>query len=512
MPKKVKKNIVSMTCPHCNKTIKLDEALTHPIEEELKKKFESDLKSNEKKYDLKTKKVEKELQKKNEKIKKLEKSVSEQIQEALNSKSNELKKEAEEKAQKSLNIKLKGLEAEVKEKRELLDEAEKKELEFIKDKRKFEEDKKRLELDVQRKIEEEKGKLFEDAVKKVTEEHELKDKDKQKEMDDLKKKIEELKQKSEQGSQKLQGEILELELENVLSDTFTEDQIEPISSGTQGADILQKVCKNGKVCGSILIESKRTKNWSNGWISKLKEDQRELKAEIAVLATTTLPNGIENFELRKGVIVIHYRMIIPITSILRNQLIEIAKTKNLNSAMDEKIGSLYTYLTGTEFKQRVESIVEAFVNMADDLQKEKRAMIKIWSKREKQMGQALKGIGNMYGGMQGILGSSMPEIRQLEMSDIIEDDNEEDEEKIEALNSKKAKKHYINKEIEEMEKGKDFSNSEKTDNLGDSNSDDGIDMFTGNCVVCGKEFQSVSKSKKYCSYDCRNEAARKRRK
>jgi hypothetical protein len=404
-----KKTSLKINCPHCKKIITLDEALTNQLENEIKTEL--------------NKKYESEISSKNKEIESLKESVDKQIEKALKEEKKKIEKDAEKHAKESISITLKDLENQISEKTKKLDEAEKNELEFRKQKRDLEEAQKKFELDMTRKLDEERKKIYDETSKKIIEEHLLKDKEKDKKLDDLKKEITEWKRKAEQGSQRDQGEILELELENNLKDRFNTDEINPISSGVSGADILQKVCsKSGKVCGTILIESKNTKNWSNNWIPKLKKDQREIKADIAIIITTALPQSVNNFDFQDGIVIVNFSNSLPVITLLRNQLFEISRINNFNIGKTEKMDILYKYVTGREFKQRVESLVEAFGGMFNELQKEKRAMNKIWSKRTIQIEQAMLGISGMYGGMQGILGSAMPEVKSLELFNESDDD------------------------------------------------------------------------------------------
>jgi hypothetical protein len=408
-----RKTITKITCPYCNKNITLDEALTGPIEEKMRKEFE-------KEYDLEIKRAKTELTKKDKELEKIRKSVDEKIGEAIKSEKEKIEKEARKKASELIQKELKDLKEQIQEKDKRIKEAEEEELKLRKERRALEEEKEKFKIESERKLDEERKKISEEATKKAAEEHELKDKEKVKQIEDLKKQISELKRKAEQGSQKLQGEVLELTLEEALKQNFSNDEIEPISSGVRGADILQKVCSNsGKNCGTILFESKNATKWSNGWISKLKKDQREIKADMGVIVSTVLPENVENFSFCEGILIVHYKSVIPVTILLRNQLSEISRAKAFNIGRNEKLEVLYKYLTGTEFKQKVETVVEAFAKMMEDLQKEKRAMTKIWSKREKQIEQAFYGIAGMYGGMQGILGSSLPEIKSLDMPELL---------------------------------------------------------------------------------------------
>lgn len=358
------------------------------------------------------------------------KTAEQQIEEALKSQKEKIESDAKKKAESLIKKDITDLKEQVKEKDELLEKAEREELKLRKERRKLEEDKNNFELEMQRKLDEERKEIFEKAEKKVEEEHELKDLERNKQIEDMKKQINELKRKAEQGSQKIQGEVLELELEQRLRENFVYDEIEPISSGIQGADILQKVLsKTGKLCGSVLLESKNAKKWSDSWVSKLKKDQRRIKADIGVIVTTVLPEGVNDFVCSEGIIIVHYHNVIPVIVLLRNQLFEITRTKTFNIDKNEKMQVMYQYLIGTEFRQKVEMVVEAFADMMKDLQKEQRAMARTWSKREKQIQQAFYGIAGMYGGMQGILGSSLPEIKSLELPELLPEKKEEKIEK-----------------------------------------------------------------------------------
>jgi hypothetical protein len=331
-----------------------------------------------------------------------------------------------QKATKLFESQLKDMQNQIQEKDTLLRTTQEAELNLRAAQRQLEEDKRSLQLQVQRTIDEEKGKIILEATKNSDEAHRLKDLEKDKKMDDMKRTIEELQRQAAQGSMKTQGEVLELELERILRETFLNDKIEPIASGANGADVLHTVCsKTGRICGTILLESKNAKNWNNSWIQKLKDDQRDKKADIAVLVTMVLPDGIISFDSRDGVIVTHFSTIIPVIILLRIQLSEVARTRNNNLNTNEKKEMLYNYFTGIEFRQRLESIVEAYANMMTDLDKEKKAMIKSWAKREKQIQRAVTGLSDMFGGLQGIIGPSLPDLKVLSLPEEIDEKTEE---------------------------------------------------------------------------------------
>lgn len=215
-----------------------------------------------------------------------------------------------------------------------------------------------------------------------------------------------------------QGEVLELDLESLLKSQFPVDEIEPVPKGIKGADIVQRVHdRGGRFCGTIIWESKHTKAWNDGWLSKLKDDQREVKAEIAVLVTETMPKGIERFSQVGGVWVTSYVLSIALASVLRTSLIDLAQLKSSLVGKSEKMEVLYNYLSGSEFRQRIEAIVESFQSMKEDLEQEKRATVKMWAKREKQIERVVTNTAGMYGDMEGIIGTSLPHIRSLELTE-----------------------------------------------------------------------------------------------
>jgi hypothetical protein len=239
----------------------------------------------------------------------------------------------------------------------------------------------------------------------------------------MRKQIDELKKKSELGSQQAQGEVLELDLENILKSCFSHDNIEPVPKGIKGADVLHRVhSHSGHFCGTIVWETKRTKAWSDKWIAKLKEDQRRVKGEIAIILTTTLPKDVRSFAHINGVWVTDYSSMVGLATAIRMGLIEIANTKQAAVGKKGKMEVVYNYLSGSDFKQKVEAIADAFKDMKDDLEKEKKAFTKHWAKREKQLELVITNTAGMYGDIHGIIGTSLPEIKLLEIES--EDDND----------------------------------------------------------------------------------------
>jgi len=396
-------------CPHCHKEIPFTKALSHQIKEELREEVEAEVKK---------KKLE--LAQKEEALLTKEKRIAEEVSQKVDLEKNRLEGDWKQKAKEAVAFELEDLRTRLKEKGQKLEESQKVELELRKQRRELEEKQKSLQLEVSRKLDEERDKIREETVKIFTEEHRLKDLEKEKQMKDMLKQIEEWKRKAEQGSQQMQGEVLELELEEILKINFPLDRVEPVAKGRRGADILQRVHnQQGHYCGTIIWESKRAKLWNDGWIDKLKEDQREAKAEIAVLVTTVLPKEVNNFVFMDGVWVTHYSLATYLTYALRMNLIQLASTKIFAVGKYRKMEVLYSYLSGPEFGQRVEAIVSALASMKNDLDQEKRVMNRVWAKREKQIERVIYNASGMYGDLQGIIGASMPEIEGLGLKGLI---------------------------------------------------------------------------------------------
>ncbi|MFQ5353860.1 MAG: DUF2130 domain-containing protein [Thermodesulfobacteriota bacterium] len=420
----------TIKCPQCDSTIPLTEALSREINDGLRKEYEA--RAREKEAEFKRK--EEELKKKSDDMERL-------VAGKIAAERARLELEAKKRAQEEAALKISALEEETRENKRLLAEANSKELAHIKEKRAFEEEKRNFELKVARSIEEERRTIREKAEKDFLEEHRLKDLEKEKKMQDMQKIIEDLKRKSEQGSMQTQGEVMELDLEAALKARFPADKIVPVPKGIRGADIIQKVHGNtGQYCGSIIWELKRTKAWSKDWLTKLKDDQREVKAEIAVIATEALPREISSFGFTEGVWVTGYHLAPNLAVALRSSLVQLARIRQSAVGREEKMEAIYRYLSGPEFRHKVEAILESFGTMKDELEKEKAAVRRLWAKREKQIERVMVNTVKMYGDLEGIIGASLPPIKRLELEDGGEEfDGSGDVEAIEEEDNGKAR-------------------------------------------------------------------------
>lgn len=409
-------NDQKIICPNCKTEISVDEVLTHQIGDELKKKFEADQKIKEEEIDQKKKALEEQEKRINDARNNVQLLINQGVSKALEIEKNKLKDSIKEEVKKESADEIKMLSEKLEDKDKKLEESRKMELDLRKEKNLLEEDKKNFELEKQRQLDDERGKIAEDAAKKASEEQQYKLAELSKQLNDAMKVNDELKRKLQQGSQQTQGEVQELELEGLLRTEFTRDEIIPVGKGENGADITQKVFDNfGHHCGTIVWESKHTKAWTDSWIPKLKDDQRNSKAEIAVIVTTVLPKDMKNFGQKDGIWITDFASFLGLALALRTNLLQLTSLKLANVGKNEKMEVLFNYLTGTGFNQRVEAIVEAFRGLRTDLQKEKDSYTKIWAKRESQINRVIENTIGMYGDLEDLTGQALPKIESLEL-------------------------------------------------------------------------------------------------
>ena len=233
----------------------------------------------------------------------------------------------------------------------------------------------------------------------------------------MQRQIEELRRKADQGSQQLQGEALEIELESLLRSRFPRDLIEPVAKGEFGGDVVHGVLGRRRPAPAAPSSGSRSgrRNWNDGWLAKLRDDQRAAKAEIALIVSTALPKGVETFDLVDNVWVTEPRFAIPLAIALRQSLIDVAASRQAQEGQQTKMEMVYAYLTGPRFRHRIEAIVEKFTDMQADLDRERKTMMRLWAKREEQLRGVLDSTAGLYGDLQGIAGRAMQEIESLDV-------------------------------------------------------------------------------------------------
>jgi hypothetical protein len=311
---------------------------------------------------------------------------------------------------------LEQVQRQLSEQRQKTEQAQQAELALRREKTQLEQRSRELDLEVARRLDEQRQQIEQALRQSIAQEQDLKLKEKEKQIVDLRKALDDAKRRSELGSQELQGEVLELDIQARLERLFPHDAIEPVAKGIRGADIVQTVRNTlNQPCGAIVWESKNTKNWSQGWIDKLKADQRAIGVGIAVLVSVALPEDIESFGQIDGVWVAAPRAWPALAGVLREQLIQVAFAHAASEGKQEKMDLLYRYLAGDQFRHKVQGIVEAFTALQEQLNRERRAMERQWKEREKQIERVITNTVGMYGEMSGILGGTLPSIPALEL-------------------------------------------------------------------------------------------------
>jgi len=420
----------TVVCPQCKTEIKLTESLAAPLLESVRRDYEQRLTQK----DADMAKREKALHEREAVLQKQKESMDEQVAQKMQQEQARIAAEEAKKAKlavgNELNQKVKeinDLQDILKQRDIKLADAQKAQADLIRKQRELDDAKRELELTVEKRVETGLAAAREKAKKEAEDEMKLKVMEAEQTIASMQRQIEDLKRRAEQGSQQLQGEVQELELEALLGTRFPRDTIQPVPKGEFGGDILHRVIGPlGQQCGTILWESKRTKNWSDGWLPKLREDQRAAKAEIAVIVSQVLPKDVETFGLVDQVWVAHPKLALPVAIALRQTLIEIAGARQASEGQQTKMEMVYQYLTGPRFRHRIQAIVEAFSSMREDLDRERKAITKQWSKREEQIDRVMQATVGMYGDLQGIAGKTLQEIEGLEFQGLLDFTTDED--------------------------------------------------------------------------------------
>lgn len=402
-----------ITCPNCKTEIRLTESLAAPLVESTRREFEKKLAEKET-----------EVSRREAVLAKAREAMDSEVAAKVKVERDRIAAEEAKKARQVVgdeverkNMELIELQEVLKSREAKLAEAQNAQAELIRKQRELDDAKRELELTVERKVQESLSLVREKAKMESEEEQRLKVAEKEEIIAGMQRTIEDLKRKAEQGSQQIQGEVLEVELEALLRAKFPIDAIEPVPKGEFGGDVLQRVIgPMGQQCGVILWESKRTKNWSDGWLAKLRDDQRAAKADVALIVSQALPKDVGAFDRIDGVWVTEPRCAIPIAIALRLSLIDLATARIAGEGQQTKMELVYQYLTGPRFRHRIEAIVEKFSDMQEDLDRERRATVRLWAKREEQIRGVIEATAGMYGDLQGIAGRTLEEIEGLTLA------------------------------------------------------------------------------------------------
>lgn len=404
-------NNSTIKCPNCQHEFPIGNALAQEIENDIKGRYLK--KYNEDRQRMEAEKAQ--LAKDAEQLKLQAENQEAVIADKLRLAKQQLEQEAIKKAANEMQMQLDSLNKELTDKAQKLKESQGKELELMRKQKEIQEREENLKLELEKQMLEKQKEIEERAKKMEGERFELKIKELEKKLEDQKELAETMRRKAEQGSMQLQGEVQELALEELLKSSFPFDEIEEVGKGVKGADCIQHVRNSSaQFCGKIIYESKRTKAFTNEWIDKLKSDMRATQANLAVIVTEVLPKDMEHFGMKDGVWVCRFSDIKAVAFLLRDSLIKINTALVSQENKGDKMQLLYNYLTGNEFKQQIEAIVEGFVALKDGITREKIQMEKIWKEREKQLEKVLLNTTHFYGSVKGIAGNAVGDIKLLE--------------------------------------------------------------------------------------------------
>jgi hypothetical protein len=409
-------------CPNCGEEIDVNEILYNQVNDQLEKKFKSDLSKEKDKFHEQSSKLKKERKQLEQEKAKQQESIDKQVAELVKSSESEIKKKIIAEAEAEQADAMNSLREELNEKSSKIKDLNKTTVELEKIKREKDEleetIKAKAEIDLNKKLNEARDKITKD----ISDKNELRVKELEEKLKDQKLLTAEMKRKQEQGSMQTQGEVQELAIEEWLTEKFPLDSIDEIKKGERGADCLQIIHTHSRQnCGCIYYESKRTKNFQPSWVEKFKSDIRDKNADIGVLVTDSMPSDMDRMGLRDGIWICTFDEFKGLCTVLRESIIQISTALVTSENKGDKMGMLYDFLTSNEFRLQVEAIVEGFTQMKTDLDSEKRSLNGIWKKREKQIDKVLLNTTHMYSSIKGIAGNAVQSVSLLEL----DQDNEE---------------------------------------------------------------------------------------
>jgi hypothetical protein len=409
----------TLTCPTCRTEIKLTESLAAPLIEDTRKRYEDRLARKEAEVAGR----EAAVRDQQAQVAAARDTIDAQVAAKVDEERSRIAVAEAQKAKRLVAIDLDHKAKEIADLNDVLRqrdaklaEAQQAQADLIRKQRELDDAKREMDLTIQKQVQAELGAVRDQAKHEAEAALTLRVREKEEQIASMQRQIEDLRRKAEQGSQQLQGEVQELALEALLRQKFPRDAFEPVPKGEFGGDLIQHVVgPTGQVCGSMLWEAKRTKNWSDGWLAKVRDDQRAAKADVALIVSHALPKGLQTFDQIDGVWVTEPRCAVAVAIALRESLIALAAARLAGEGQHTKMELVYQYLTGPRFRHRIEAVVERFSDMQADLDRERKTMMRLWAKREEQIRGVVESTAGLYGDLQGIAGRTLLEIEGLEL-------------------------------------------------------------------------------------------------
>lgn len=407
----------TITCPKCMSSFALTESLAAP----LLAQRDADYKRALALRDEQIRGAEADITKREDEVRNKAAVVERTISERVMAEREEVLKRQRALARQEFSVLLKQNESTLQDLSRVIDSkdqqlrtAQDTEAQYKRQMRSLDAEKQRMALTIEEKVAQEVEEVRRQASKDATIAAQLRLREKDLRIDAMAKQIDILKQQAEQGPQHIQGAAQEAELVSLLREHFPQDEIYKVPMGQAGGDVVHFVRNaKGLACGTILWESKRTKTWSENWLTKLKDDQRVAKADIAIIVSQALPKNVEYFEQRGEVWVAGFECVIPVAGSLRYLLIQTVATRRLSEGVKDKANLVYGYVTSSTFKQRVHALIDSYKAMESDLMAEQRAIKRQWAKRRQQLDRMSDSTVGMWGDLEAIAGKGIPELEGI---------------------------------------------------------------------------------------------------
>jgi len=414
----------STQCPNCGVDIDVNELLYQKLEEQARQKYQHQLSTEQAKLQQQQNAMSEQQNAIDQREKELQDTVSKQVALSLADEKISLKQQLEQEQQAHIN----AMQEELAEKSAKVVALNKAQTEIERLKREKGSLRSEIELDVEKKFSQQLASESDKLKQQYNTQAQFKVAEKEQVINQLKQQLNDAQRQAEQGSMQIQGEVQELAIEDWLRQNFPLDTVDEIKKGAIGADTLQLINTPGQQnCGSIYYESKRTKSFQPSWIAKFKTDIQSKSADIGVLVTQAMPEGMESLGQIDGIWICTFDEFKNLSQVLRESLIQINQALVVQENKGDKMGMLYDFLTGTEFRMQIEAIVEGFTQLKTDLESEKRSMQGIWKKREKQIERVLLNTNYMYNSVKGIAGNAVQSVALLELDDPEQDSNQKNE-------------------------------------------------------------------------------------
>ena len=402
----------TIICPECKTEIEITEAMKAQLSSDIRGELQAEFKQKAQKLNADREALAKEREQLETSKSKFDNEVKSAVAKEKKALTEKLRLEAEQ----AVAVDIADRDEQLKAAQKQLKESQTQELELRRQARELQQKAEQQELENARKLDKERQTIREEALKQADEQFTLKLAESNQKIETLGKQLQEAQRKLEQGSQQTQGDIQEIALESMLSEMFPGDVIERIGKGEKGGDVLHHVFDgNGRECGLILWESKRTKAWNGNWIGKAIDDQQAAKASVVCIVSATLPKDVEHLDQISGVWVASWSSVRLVAGLLRHSLLEVSQARAATEGQHDKMELLYNYMASEELRSRLRGIVEPYQEMEKDLQSEMRTLNARWNKRRKQLDRVMLSASGLYGDLQGIIGSGLQEIEVMEM-------------------------------------------------------------------------------------------------